>query len=199
MSGDEWRKQARCRGTDTNLFFAERGGDSVTYAQALEVCNGAPVEREKANSDVSFLIVGPPCPVRAECLAFVMEVEDASFRYGIFGGLSPNDRDTLGRYDRTDWCRVETDLRAGKIVVGSRADSRRRRADRLKQQRQTEPETIEPTPVPVEEPSAVYTVPDEWDRALPRLFELLRSARNEVENQERTDAGHEPIVYRYED
>lgn len=200
MTADEWHLHARCRGLETNLFFGERGGEQATYHQAMEVCNGAPVEREQANSDTSYLVVGPPCPVRDECLAFAMKSEDQSFRYGIFGGLSPNDRDTLGKYELPDRPRVEAELRAGRIVIGSRSDARRRRVARQKAEQGNEQEASDdpPRPEPDREP-AVFVVPVGFSEGLANLFRLLRSARNEEDNLQRARKGFGPVVYRYEE
>jgi WhiB family redox-sensing transcriptional regulator len=68
---DRWQLRAACRGSDTDLFFPERGESSK---EAKAVC--------------------AICPVRQQCLDFaISEVE----HYGIWGGLSERERRELRR------------------------------------------------------------------------------------------------------
>lgn len=63
-----WRSRSNCEGMDVNLFF-----DPTQEALAVEYC------RE--------------CPVRVECLKFVLEYEDSvSDVNGVFGGTTPAER-----------------------------------------------------------------------------------------------------------
>lgn len=64
----DWRKQAACRGMDTNIFFPTQGAASVREARA--VC--------------------ATCPVTNEC--FLASNEVFSQRYGVWGGLSSKAR-----------------------------------------------------------------------------------------------------------
>ena len=75
----EWRNQAACRGTDTNVFFppSDRPSESARIAYAKRICAA--------------------CPVRAECLAWALETRD---RWSILGGTSPGDRDRIRWRDR---------------------------------------------------------------------------------------------------
>jgi WhiB family redox-sensing transcriptional regulator len=66
-----WQDRALCAQTDPEAFFPEKGG-SVREAKA--VCRG--------------------CEVRAECLAYALEHDE---RFGIWGGLSENERRPLRR------------------------------------------------------------------------------------------------------
>ena len=66
----DWFAAAACRGTDPNLFFAERRGESLPDAKA--VCRG--------------------CEVRAECLDYAVV---SSEKYGIWGGLDERERRPL--------------------------------------------------------------------------------------------------------
>jgi WhiB family redox-sensing transcriptional regulator len=72
----EWQLLGRCRGHDTELFFhpeGERGSSrSNREAAAKAVCSG--------------------CPVRRECRAHALSVQEP---YGVWGGLSEHDRETL--------------------------------------------------------------------------------------------------------
>lgn len=66
----DWFAAAACRGTDPNLFFAERRGESLPDAKA--VCRG--------------------CEVRAECLDYALVSNE---KYGIWGGLDERERRPL--------------------------------------------------------------------------------------------------------
>ena len=72
----DWRLRAACRVTDPALFFYaenERGGSRRRRtAAAKDACHH--------------------CPVVAECLAWAMSANEA---YGIWGGLTPEERETL--------------------------------------------------------------------------------------------------------
>ncbi len=76
----DWWDRAECAGVEDNtIFFPElvRGDfGSHHYDRAREFCN--------------------VCPVRAECLEFQMEFEEETGRRdGMFGGLTPRERDQL--------------------------------------------------------------------------------------------------------
>jgi WhiB family transcriptional regulator, redox-sensing transcriptional regulator len=71
-----WQAAANCKGTNPETFFpsqGERTGD------AKRICDR--------------------CTVSDECLADALEVEAAhpSHRYGVWGGLSPEERKALAR------------------------------------------------------------------------------------------------------
>jgi WhiB family redox-sensing transcriptional regulator len=66
-----WAEAAACRGSDLNLFFSDA---EAKVQQAKRICAG--------------------CPVRAECLDEGLRAEDSS-RYGIYGGLTPDERTEL--------------------------------------------------------------------------------------------------------
>lgn len=67
----KWRSKAACQGWDTNVFFPQRGH---LVAQAKRIC--------------------ADCPVTRECLEWA---EETSTYHGVFGGLSPNERERLRR------------------------------------------------------------------------------------------------------
>jgi WhiB family redox-sensing transcriptional regulator len=69
-----WRRWAACRETPTAIFFPA-GNSQFTRSDE---------ERAKA--------VCSSCPVRARCLAFAMEHEEA---HGVWGGLNPDERRAL--------------------------------------------------------------------------------------------------------
>lgn len=76
----EWRDRAACLGLDTNLFFPAVG-DGATVRQALAVCNG--------NDDT------PSCPVRDQCLTFIMGFDQDEDVAGVFGGMTSGERKKL--------------------------------------------------------------------------------------------------------
>lgn len=77
----DWVQHASCSDTPTDWYFFEKGEGSGRHQQLLlSICNNE-------------------CPVRDECLQTAMELEEdaPSFRYGIWGGLTPNGRKKLWR------------------------------------------------------------------------------------------------------
>ncbi|MFP5069103.1 WhiB family transcriptional regulator [Pseudonocardia nantongensis] len=75
-AGHRWRDNAACLGLDTELFFpVDNRASSVEIPR--RVCRG--------------------CPVRAECLADVLAVEEPSRRFGVVGGTTPGERRVLHR------------------------------------------------------------------------------------------------------
>lgn len=77
MTGQDWRDDAACRDIDDpDIFFPPKGN---TYRAARRVCLS--------------------CPVRLECAvyAFLAEADPdtSSRRYGMFGGLTPEERDAV--------------------------------------------------------------------------------------------------------
>jgi len=73
---ERWRRAAACRNMDTELFFPR--GET-----------GAPLEQTLAAKTVCS-----ECPVRIACLEFAMATRQ---EYGIFGGLTEQERRTLAR------------------------------------------------------------------------------------------------------
>lgn len=68
----DWRSLAVCRPSDDRLFFPPKGaGAQRAVRRAKAIC------RE--------------CPVRAECLEFA-QTHPAETEFGIFGGMTPNER-----------------------------------------------------------------------------------------------------------
>lgn len=62
----DWQDRASCLGLNPDIFFAKRG-ESITMAKS--VC--------------AF------CGVKAECLAFALEIGE---KKGVWGGLTPTER-----------------------------------------------------------------------------------------------------------
>ena len=72
MAGDQsWRMDAACAEVDPELWFPEQGDPAIA---AKRICVG--------------------CPVRRECLAFALRVNERS---GVWGGLSTVERRPLRR------------------------------------------------------------------------------------------------------
>jgi WhiB family transcriptional regulator, redox-sensing transcriptional regulator len=71
MDALDWQDQALCAQTDPEAFFPEKGGST---RDAKRVCRS--------------------CDVRAECLEYALEHE---IRFGIWGGMSEQERRRLGR------------------------------------------------------------------------------------------------------
>ena len=73
----DWRDAASCRSSDPDVFFPD-GEDVEAIGRAKEICAA--------------------CPVREECLAFAVELNQTD---GIWGGRTPAERRRL----RRDWLR----------------------------------------------------------------------------------------------
>ena len=78
----DWREQANCRGTDTEMFFAGADGTSDPLGVRAWACG--------------------PCPVRGECLtdALMREALPRIGRHGIYGGMTPMERAQLWKESR---------------------------------------------------------------------------------------------------
>lgn len=76
MRYETWAKQATCRGTDTQLFFQDKGGGPYAYREAKEYCAA--------------------CPVIQKCFEYIMaiEVDPAVPRYGFYAGMTPGQRES---------------------------------------------------------------------------------------------------------
>lgn len=80
--GEDWRESAACRETDPELFFptiragARAAGDDP-YAEARAICAG--------------------CPIREACLDDAMTAETRSGRHGMYGGATPEERQSIYR------------------------------------------------------------------------------------------------------
>lgn len=72
-----WQEQALCAQGDASLWFPPRSGAREAAAAVTVCCR---------------------CPVVDECLTYAMEYEGRDrFRYGIWGGLTPRQRERLAR------------------------------------------------------------------------------------------------------
>jgi len=79
-----WQDYAHCKGLDTNIFFPEVFGDQqngMIWEQAKRICRA--------------------CGVTDECLKSELAFEQVSGRRnGMWGGLTPKERDQLVKHDR---------------------------------------------------------------------------------------------------
>ena len=85
----EWRKQAKCRGLDTNLFFGDRG-EHYTMDTAMLICNGGVFDKADPTG-MKIKAEHDPCPVRQNCLEFALSF-DYNDDYGVYGGTTPGFR-----------------------------------------------------------------------------------------------------------
>lgn len=74
-----WTERALCAQIGGDLWFAEKG-DWYAVVNAKLTCFR--------------------CPVRRECLLFALENNE---RVGVWGGLSPKQRDELRKRPRAEW------------------------------------------------------------------------------------------------
>ena len=70
----EWMKSARCRETDPEIFYPERGSGATVATQAYRICAG--------------------CEVRVQCLQYAVDNKEV---FGIWGGLNEKARRKLKR------------------------------------------------------------------------------------------------------
>lgn len=75
-----WRDRAACLGMDTELFFPLPGRYSTEAEFAKSICKN--------------------CPVKDDCLRFALENRE---NYGIFGGLTQEERGRLLRRHPRAW------------------------------------------------------------------------------------------------
>lgn len=93
LPDEPWMEEALCRHTDPTLFFPNTGGP---VSAAKKVCAA--------------------CPVTTDCLAYAMRIENDTDggRIGVYGGLSPNERDALALTTGPLCIECHTPITAGK-------------------------------------------------------------------------------------
>ena len=72
ISKHDWRKKAYCLGEPIKVFFPHESHDINKYEEAKSFC--------------------VKCSVKNECLDLVINQEDNYDRWGVFGGLTPQER-----------------------------------------------------------------------------------------------------------
>lgn len=118
-----WRDQAACHGEDTTLFYPEELPAK---------------ERPRAESVVRTICES--CPVSAACLEDALIHENGvgrSYRFGIFGGLTPAQRAGLGYLPRTCVECGESFIpgRGNQITCAKKCRNRRHERQKLESQR----------------------------------------------------------------
>lgn len=76
---NDWRRRAACAGLDPELFFASEDVEN---------------RQERRERDAAAKAVCGRCAVVDDCLAYALEARE---RYGIWGGLTADERRELGR------------------------------------------------------------------------------------------------------
>ena len=71
---NDWRARAACRGLDPEMFFSS---------------DDLPNKQDRIDREAAAKAVCARCPVRRECLDYAIA---AGERYGIWGGLNPQER-----------------------------------------------------------------------------------------------------------
>ena len=90
----QWRKQALCVGLDIAMFYPEKQGRK---AEGVTLCLR--------------------CPVRVDCLAYVLDAQIYSEDYGVWGGTTPKQRRPL-RVAKRSWSRDELEIEIERIDSG---------------------------------------------------------------------------------
>lgn len=78
MAGSDWMRRAACTRMEPDIFYPV--GDGAYAREMTEIAKQACLS----------------CPVRAECLRRALETGE---RYGIWGGMTPEERRDLARRD----------------------------------------------------------------------------------------------------
>ena len=73
---DSWISEAKCRGAEPSIFFPVSQADN-RFEEAKKICHS--------------------CTVKKQCLSLVIDLPEYDDRWGVFGGLDPNDRYQLRR------------------------------------------------------------------------------------------------------
>lgn len=84
MQSESWRLLAACRGLPTEIFFPEHGIElDDPYRDARLIC--------------------ADCTVKEQCLSLTESFATSGDRNGMFGGLSPAERKTFRRHQRSSF------------------------------------------------------------------------------------------------
>jgi hypothetical protein len=84
----EWQERAYCGGRAPDFDY-----DQV-LPNTSKAKNPRP-RREPSNVAEAKRVCWSECPVRTECLNFALKIEVPRGRAGVYGGLTPNERDAL--------------------------------------------------------------------------------------------------------
>jgi WhiB family redox-sensing transcriptional regulator len=80
----EWLKRAACRGLPSDLFFPDQRSEHG-WDEPQRICAS--------------------CPVSNECLALVIDLDWTDDRWGMFGGMTPWERESI-REERRYYARA---------------------------------------------------------------------------------------------
>jgi hypothetical protein len=86
-----WMKDALCRGLSADLFHPMKG-DYQTGEQARKICNGDQRSVKDFVTQKWHLVGPPPCPVKDQCLNYIMSLPQSQDGCGVYGGLSHKQR-----------------------------------------------------------------------------------------------------------
>ena len=101
-----WMDRAICRGLSPDLFHPVRG-DQQTQNEAKCVCNGTQRPVKDKTTKKWHLVGQPPCPVKDECLNYIMSLPSSQDGCGVWGGLSHKQRQKLrSQMDRANRVRM---------------------------------------------------------------------------------------------
>lgn len=167
-----WHLQAACRGLATDLFFAEKG-DSATTKTALHYCNGGTYDTHDPKGKPIGRETTPPCPVKQECLHYALSFPADQDAYGIFGGLTPNQRDGLRPRVRIARNTRESSGIARETATGN---------------------GIERDPEPPDLDGRLIPFTDEWRDGLRELLAMVTAAVEADEDRRRAQAGRPPVA-----
>ncbi len=70
----DWQKSALCRGADNEIFFPINM-KPTRFNEAIEICLR--------------------CAVKDQCLNFALSFDEQDDKWGVYGGLTPNQRGRL--------------------------------------------------------------------------------------------------------
>ena len=80
MIRDHWTDDARCKGKSTLIFFPAYSPHDNRWQMARDIC--------------------AECTVKEQCLALVLRLEDTDDKWGMFGGLTPEQRRDIRKEQR---------------------------------------------------------------------------------------------------
>lgn len=75
MARSDWRDRSNCGDLPTSIFFPENAQSDKVWDRARAICS--------------------ECEVRVECLAFALSYEELEDRWGMYAGLTPNERNLI--------------------------------------------------------------------------------------------------------
>jgi WhiB family redox-sensing transcriptional regulator len=174
----DWYLNAACRGLDINLFFPDKG-DAQTAKTAINYCNGGTFDI----LDIKGKPIGretiTPCPVRTECLNYALSFPPDQDAYGIYGGMTPHQRDK----ERTN--RKNRIVREPQRIERKSEPSGRIVRDSARIERDPEPPPAPIAATAGESDRARWIIDDTWRAGMRELLGLIRAAMIDDEKHRR--------------